>query len=881
MVKATKKPEIWEDVWIRTSCGMCYCGCAIRVRRINGVAVEVEGDPDSDTGARGGICGKGVSSLQYLYDPSRLNYPVRRTNPEKGIGVDPKWERISWDEALTEIAERLKKIHDDNPNKLVVFLSPSPGTGPIVALPLNLWINAFNTENVMTGGAGLHCGSAAHLGSGMNHCSWSTLPDFKYCNYAIYFGATKGTGAGHSAAMTTRLAADARSRGMKTVVFDPLFNHPGGKATEWIPLLPGTDLAVALAMANVIINELVIYDEEYIKKKTNGPYLVKQNGEYVRDPVTSQPLLWDLTNNETKTWDNPDIFDVDVALYGEREVDGIKCQPAFSIVGEHLKQYTPEWAEKITTVPATTIRRISKEFVEAASIGSTINIDGINLPFRPVATIMFRGGQGHSNGFHAYMAVNMLSQLVGAADVPGGVVGWPAKCNGYPGTGNPQFEPFAARDGFLRATMWPPALPGAWPHPEPIPANKHDSKISLQNIFSIAPFSMVPYVQESEELWQKLGLPYRLEAMLHIAGNPVMTVANPDTVTEQLKKIPFIASIVTMHNETTEALADIVLPDTSCLETLNWADAEAYWFSYPVGMEDWYWHIRQPVVEPQYERRHLLDTLTELADRLGLRKEWNSMINGYLMLLTHASPAQGPEEKLSWEEMVDKFVQVRFGPEHDLKWFKENGFISWPKKPDEAYWRWTINARASIYMEFLVGFNKRIHELCDPVDIPVDYDQFTPLLSYFPTVALESKDPECDLIAMSCRDVLHTATNTGGTPWLVEASKRNPYTYKVLMHTQTAHDKKLKDGDYIWIENDRGAKVKGLLHTIEGIQPQTIGVPAFGGRWTRAQPLARNQGICFNYLIPAEWGYNCPITMNIETSAKVKVYKAESGSEVL
>ena len=126
-------------------------------------------------------------------------------------------------------------------------------------------------------------GTGAHFGAGLVHCSWSVLPDYKYCNYAIQFGSNKGTGSGHGSAACMRLASEARTRGMKNVVFDPICNFAGGKATEWIPILPGTDLAVILSMCNTIVNDVGKYDEEFLKKYTNGPYLVGPDGWFVRD----------------------------------------------------------------------------------------------------------------------------------------------------------------------------------------------------------------------------------------------------------------------------------------------------------------------------------------------------------------------------------------------------------------------------------------------------------------------------------------------------------------------------------------------------------------------------------------------------------------------
>ena len=151
--------------------------------------------------------------------------------------------------------------------------------------------NAFGTPNYSTAGGGLHCGNGAHLISGIMHASWSVAPDFEYCNYAIYFGASKGHGAGHASASNMRLAAEARVRGMKMVVVDPMCNFASAKATEWVPVRVGTDGALALAMCNVLVNELATYDGPYLQAKTNAPYLIGPDKLYVRDTATNQPLV--------------------------------------------------------------------------------------------------------------------------------------------------------------------------------------------------------------------------------------------------------------------------------------------------------------------------------------------------------------------------------------------------------------------------------------------------------------------------------------------------------------------------------------------------------------------------------------------------------------
>jgi molybdopterin-containing oxidoreductase family molybdopterin binding subunit len=146
--------EIKEDRWVPTQCGRCFSNCGIRVRRINDVAAQIEGNAATWQGSRGGVCGKGASGLQLLYDPNRLNVPLRRTNPEKGLHADPKWKEISWEEALDEITAKLKKALADDPRK--IFLQSTTVRSPTAsgwrrfslpswALPTGRWVAQAST----------------------------------------------------------------------------------------------------------------------------------------------------------------------------------------------------------------------------------------------------------------------------------------------------------------------------------------------------------------------------------------------------------------------------------------------------------------------------------------------------------------------------------------------------------------------------------------------------------------------------------------------------------------------------------------------------------------------------------------------------------------
>ncbi|MFH1349921.1 MAG: molybdopterin-dependent oxidoreductase [Pseudomonadota bacterium] len=871
-----------EGYWVHTNCCGCYGNCGVKAYVVDGVAVRLEGEPDSDMGPGGGLCGKGAAQLMSLYNPNRIKYPLRRTNPKKGMKEDPKWERISWDEALDTIAEKHKAVLEKDPRAVVFGGTPSPGTPVCLGAVFPGLFLTMGTRNFAPGGVGLHCGNGAHFGAGLVHCSWSVLPDYNYCNLAVQFGSNKGTGSGHGSGPNMRLAAKARARGMRNIVFDPICNFGGGKATEWIPILPGTDLAVILSMCNIIVNELGTYDEEFLRAYTNGPYLVGPDKRFVRDKEKNRPMLWDESDDRAKTWDDPTL--THPALLGDFKVDGIECRPAFHVIKEHLKQYHPEWAEKISTVPAITTRRIALEFAEEARIGSTLEIEGVKLPYRPVSAVMFRGGQGHSNAFHQYLSMCLLNQLVGNVEAVGGTVSWPARSLGFPGTDRPKYEPSAGLDGMLVPGMWWTANP--WPPEEP----QWPEKMTLQDLFVHNHVPGYPYADDFEEIWDKAGRPYECEIVALYGGNLAKTTANTETLEKFLDKVPFSWGIFTEQNETTEGFMDIILPEKHALEQLNIALSIGYFFNYPTGMDDWAFHLRQPVVKNRYEERDLFQILFDLADRIG--PEVRAGLNTYLDTYFSSKLARweaafiqdtskpmiiGPDEKITNEEFVNRTVKCLFGPEHDFKWFQEHGYITWKKRPKEAYWRTFVPGRGPIYFEFIEVDRDKILPMAEKLGVHAEWQQYTPLISYFPSVIYTEvdEDSEFDLIAFSYRDIMHAGTAHYDNPLVDEMSKNNPFTYNLNIHPETAKKKGIKDGDLVCLENIKGLAMTGRVKLMNGIHPQVIGSVSGGGGWARGRPIAKNKGVMFNNLLILDQKHICPITASIETAVRVKIYKTD------
>ncbi len=869
----TGQSGIKEDVWIPTSCGQCYCQCGVRAHRIDGVVVRVEGNPEAPAG-RGKICPKGAAGPMLLYDPYRLNYPVKRGNPEKGIGVDPQWQRISWEEAMDTIVEKLRETYNKDP-RACYFQATTTQTSEIrFAVPA--FMKAFGFQNYWVSGGGLHCGNGAHFMNGIMHAAWSIVPDFQNCNYVLNFGASKGHGAGHVAVENATQAADARARGCRTVVFDPFLSAQASKSHEWVPIRVGTDGAAALSMINVILNELGTYDSEYIKLKTNGPYLIKEDTFYMRDPETNKPMVWDRGEGKAKTFDDPSIADYE--LLEPVKVNGEMCTPAFRLLKDHVKSYPPEKVAKITGLRAETLRRIAREFAEEARIGSKIVIDGKEMPYRPVAAIFFRGAQGHVNSGWTCLSIDLLNHIVGAADTVGSALGLgPPRCTGHPETGKPETTMYADEDGLMVAKGW------VYDHKAyPLREPKAPTRLDLQEMFPTSVYNCFTICSpDNEKLWKQFKIPYRPEIMINFGSNAVMTNSNAEAITENfLKKFKFIFSFDIYQTEFTDAVADIVLPDACYLERTTPAVTFPSIFSHPQGLGDWGWQIRQPAIEPMYERRDFNEVMLELAKRLGLADKYYEAINNTVPVRYGGELSEEnrlkPGEDYSWLDICDRLIRDRFGPDKGLEFAKKDGVIKWPKKVEEIYWKWFLDVRVPIYFEFFsVGGQKakKIAEQFGAEDM-LDWSRLKALPDWYPCPTHMHDGTEYDMYVFYWRAVMHTNSLTMQNPWLDEIAQQDPHVYSIQIHTETARKKGLKDRDWIWLENPEGHRTKGQITLTEGIEPQHLAIAACAGHWTPSQPIAKGKGVFFNDLVEADIAHTDPLTLGQDICVKVKICKA-------
>jgi molybdopterin-containing oxidoreductase family molybdopterin binding subunit len=651
---------------------------------------------------------------------------------------------------------------------------------------------------------------------------------------------------------------------MKVVVVDPVMSTAAAKADEWIPIRPGTDAALALAMINVLLNEVGIYDAVFIKKYTNGPYLIGPDGHYLKDKATNKPLIWDTIKGEAKTYDNPGIKDF--ALEGSYKVNGTNGSPAFQLLKEHVKKYTPEEVSEITTIPPQTIRRIAKDFGEAARIGSTIVIEGKEIPYRPACAHHRKGPTQHKHSLLTCFAIQLLNHVIGNVGMPGGCVSvdpvlLPNKFANF------SWSYSASSDGMLVAGgRLIKAKTSPYPPPEAMPP---------ENVFlrELTPMAIVAEAMGLLNILnpEQFKFPYKPEVLFQSRTNIMMTTGNPEQRAEWFRKFDLVVSFAVEIDETAE-MADIVLPDSHFLEKLE-TGVSGESEQGPVGLaNDWCFQIRQPVVEPPPGVRNWNEVLMEIAERVGFLGDIYHMLN---LFYDMKKPYKlDINKKYTWEEICERLTISEFSPEHDLTWFKEHGFIKWPKRVVEVYPTQFIQARRPVYLEHIIKVGEGVKRVTEEMGINWwDISDYQPLPDWKPCPAYEEKVPGYDLYVVNYKVPFHTFSITGNNMWLNEIGEYHPSAYNILINSQTAKRKGIKDGNLVSLETKAGDRVAGRIKVTEGIHPEVLGVAGCFGHWSVGQSTAKGKGVHINTLLRASLETIDVVTQAMDTCVKVKISK--------
>ena len=443
----TRKPS---TTVLKSVCRSCHGGCGVLMHVQDGRLVKVEGDRESPLN-HGRLCPIGTITVDLVYHPDRLKYPLRREGP-RGSG---RWRRISWDEAFDEIVERLDRIRNEFGPEAIAL---GTGTGRHHIRWVSRFGHALGTPNWC------EPGFAQCFHPRVNTCIL-TFGDFPVSDFTggtppacmLFWGHNPlNSGPDGETRFNVREALD---HNPKIIVVDPRETELARRAEVWLQLRPGTDDALALALIQVIIAER-LYDEPFVTRWTYG----------------------------------------------------------FDALADHVRGFTPEWAEPITWVAADKIRAAARLF---ARTKPAMMEWGCAIEHTP-------------NCIQTVRAISLLPALTGNVDVPGGWV------FGMHGIGR-----------------FPSLIENLTPEANAKRLGADRFKL-LGGEGADLPAAHIPTLLQA----MREGKPYPVKAFLVFGNNTLTTYANSKLVYESLMKLDFMLCADLFMTPTAE-LADIVLPAAS------------------------------------------------------------------------------------------------------------------------------------------------------------------------------------------------------------------------------------------------------------------------------------------------------------------------------
>lgn len=349
--------------WKPSTCQGCTTWCPIEVFVQDGRAVKMRGNRYSKQND-GRICPRGHLGFQQLYDPDRIKVPMKRTNPKKGRGVDPQFVPISWDEAFNTIADKMMALRKDGePEKYCLMRGRYTYMRDVI---YDVMPKVFGSPNNISHSS--TCAEAEKFGAYYTEGYWGYRDyDLDKANFILIWGCDP-VASNRMVPATIKRLGDALDRATVAAV-DPRLTTSAAKANEWLPLIPGSDGALALGIAHVILTEGLWY-KEFVGDFNDGTNRFKPGTMVAESDFTEKE-----SHGLVKWWNI-----------------AVKDMPA-------------EKAAELSGVSVEQIVRVAKAMGKAAP---------------KVCVWMGPGAAMHVRGGYSAMAVQALGGLVGGIDNEGG-----------------------------------------------------------------------------------------------------------------------------------------------------------------------------------------------------------------------------------------------------------------------------------------------------------------------------------------------------------------------------------------------------------------------------------------------------------------------------
>ncbi|MGB1109630.1 MAG: molybdopterin oxidoreductase family protein [Gammaproteobacteria bacterium] len=909
-----------------TTCYMCACRCGIRVHLRDGEVRYIEGNPEHPLN-KGVLCAKGASGIMKQYSPARLTRPLlRRPGTERGAS---HFDAISWEKAFELIEERLKRIRSEDPKQFALFT----GRDQMQALT-GLFAKQFGTPNYAAHGGFCSVNMAAGMIYTIGGSFWEFGgPDLERSKLFFMIGTAEDH---HSNPMKIALS-EFKRQGGRFVAINPVRTGYAAIADEWVPIKPGTDGALFLALIREIIKK-GLYDRDFLVQYSNAAELISVDeqdanaGLFVREDIPVEEGCFD---PENKLWwdrltDRPVIthsVGAEPYLMGEFKLDdGRTVKTAFQMLVDQVEECTSEWAEAITGIDAKTIERLAHE------MGVTARDHKIELPIQwtdvwgkehesivgnPVSFHAMRGLAAHSNGFQTIRALSVLMSILGTIDRPGGFRHKAPFPRPVPPCAKPPKSPDDVQPGKPLNGM-----PLGWPAaPEDLFIDDQGEPVRLDKAFSWEyPLAVHGLMHNAiTNAWR--GDPYPIDTMLlfmaNMAWNSSMnTVEVRKMLTDKREdgeyKIPFLIVCDAFDSETV-AYADLVLPDTSYLErhdVMSMLDRPISEFDGPVDS------VRVPVMPPKGECKPFQEVLIELGSRLGLPafvdgegarkyKDYPDFIVNY-----ETEPGSGIGFLSGWRgKEGNKFMRGEPNP-RQWEMYKENNCVYHHELPrsyqymrnwNQGYLQWaqahgmtryvepiTIHLYSEVLQKFRMAAQGKREGRQPPDWLRGRIEKyFDPLPFYHePLESVLTNKTEYPLNAVTQRPMAMYHSWDSQNAWLRQIHAHN----YLMLNPDVAKASGIEDGDWVWVESQWG-KVRCMCRYTEAVEPGTVwtwnAIGKASGAWNLTPQANESQkGFLLNHVIseelpcceesgPRRVSNSDPITGQAAWyDVRVKIYKA-------
>ena len=833
---------------------MCACRCGIRVHLRDGKIRHIEGNPAHPLN-KGVICAKGAAGAMKQDSPARLTRPLRRkAGAARGEGA---FEPISWDEAYALLEERLGRIRATDPKKFAFFT----GRDQMQALT-GLFARQFGTPNYAAHGGFCSVNMAAGMIYTIGGSFWEFGgPDLDRAKLFVMLGTAEDH---HSNPLKIAIAKFKRGGG-RFISVNPVRTGYSAIADEWIPIRPGTDGALLMALCQELVRTGRT-DAEFLAQYTNAGYLVREDdgriacegGSPQDNPFRRHDQLW---------WDKARGAPVanhaagaEPALEGAyRLADGTPVRPAFALLRERLAECTPEWAEAITGIGAARIRALAEE------MGRTALEQSFELPIawtdswgrkhesvrgNPVAFHAMRGLAAHSNGFHTVRALSILMTLLGTIDRPGGF----RHKAPFPRSTPPVYARLPQAGDAVQPGLPLAGAALAFPAgPDELQVDEAGRPLRIDKAFSwehpLAVHGMMHNVIANA--WR--GDPYPIDTLMIFMANMAWNSSMNTTEARRMMndkdgageyKIPFLVVCDAFQSEMT-AYADLVLPDTTYLErhdVMSLLDRPISEFDGPADS------VRVPVLEPKGECRPFQDVLVELAGRLKLpaftHADGTRRFKDYADFIVNfeTEPGSGQGFLIGWRGKDGD--QALLGAPNPRQWerYAENNCVFHYAMPlehqymrnwNQGYNEWAVRMKLrrhpdpvviAIYAEVLQGFRLAAQGRGPAKRRPPEHlksrveKYFDPLPFYYAPLETQATDAAAyPLAAITQRPMAMYHSWDSQNAWL-----RQIHTHNYLfVNPRTARAAGVADGAWMQVESPWG-RVRCMGRHSEAVEPGTV-----------------------------------------------------------